>query len=231
MNVEDSLWRPAQPWTPEPEPDTPWVPAPTRMPTPTSPLVPAPTRTPTATPPLAPIPTRTPTPTPPLVPAPARTPATTSAHHRVSALDGLRALAVVAVLLYHGGFPWARGGFLGVDVFFVLSGFLITGLLVTERERTGRIGLGAFYARRARRILPAAVVVLAATLLAAPLVLSPLDLRRIGDDGLAASLSLANMRYVVDATDYFAPVNASPMLNFWSWPSRSSSTSCGRSCC
>ena len=67
-----------------------------------------------------------------------------------------------------------------------------------------------------RRILPAAVLVLATTLLAAPLVLSPLDLRRIADDGLAASLSLANMRYAVDATDYFAPVDASPMLHFWS---------------
>ena len=101
-------------------------------------------------------------------------------------------------------------------MFFVLSGFLITGLLVNERERTGRIGLGPFYARRARRILPAAVLVLATTLLAAQLLLSPLDLRRIADDGLAASLSLANIRFALDATDYFAPVDASPMLHFWS---------------
>ncbi len=120
------------------------------------------------------------------------------------------------MLLCHVRIPGADAGFVGVDVFFVLSGFLITGLLVDERERTGRIGLGPFYARRARRILPAAVLVLATTLLAAPLVLSPLDLRRIADDGMAASLSLANMRYAVDATDYFAPVDSSPMLHFWS---------------
>jgi peptidoglycan/LPS O-acetylase OafA/YrhL len=131
-------------------------------------------------------------------------------------LEGLRGVAILLVLLCHVRIPGAEAGFVGVDVFFVLSGFLITGLLVNERERTGRIGLGPFYARRARRILPAAALVLAATLLAAPLVLSPLDLRRIADDGLAASLSLANMRFAVDATDYFAPVDASPMLHFWS---------------
>lgn len=131
-------------------------------------------------------------------------------------LEGLRGVAILLVLLAHVRIPGAEAGFVGVDVFFVLSGFLITGLLVNERERTGRIGLGQFYARRARRILPAAVLVLASTLLAAALVLSPLDLRRIADDGLAASLSLANMRYAVDATDYFAPVDTSPMLHFWS---------------
>ena len=131
-------------------------------------------------------------------------------------LEGLRGVAILLVLLCHVRIPGADAGFVGVDVFFVLSGFLITGLLVDEHERTGRIGLGPFYARRARRILPAAVLVLAATLLAAPLVLSPLDLRRIADDGLAASLSLANIRYAADATDYFAPVDASPMLHFWS---------------
>ena len=131
-------------------------------------------------------------------------------------LEGLRGVAILLVLLCHVRIPGAEAGFVGVDVFFVLSGFLITGLLVNERERTGRIGLGAFYARRARRILPAAVLVLATTLLAASLVLSPLDLRRIADDGLAASVSLANIRYAVDATDYFAPVDTSPMLHFWS---------------
>src|SRR5438128_6889727 len=78
------------------------------------------------------------------------------------ALDGLRALAVAAVIAYHLGLPWARGGYLGVDLFFVLSGFLITGLLFAEREGTGRVELGAFYARRARRLLPALFLVLAA---------------------------------------------------------------------
>jgi peptidoglycan/LPS O-acetylase OafA/YrhL len=131
-------------------------------------------------------------------------------------LEGLRGVAILLVLLCHARIPGAEAGFVGVDVFFVLSGFLITGLLANERERTGGIGLGSFYARRARRILPAAVLVLAATLLVARFVVSPLDLRRIADDGLAASLSLANMRYAVDATDYFAAVDASPVLHFWS---------------
>jgi peptidoglycan/LPS O-acetylase OafA/YrhL len=131
-------------------------------------------------------------------------------------LEGLRGIAILLVLLCHVRIPGAEAGFVGVDIFFVLSGFLITGLLVEEHERTGRIGLGSFYARRARRILPAAVLVLATTLLAARFVVSPLDLRRIADDGLAASLSLANMRFALDATDYFAPADASPMLHFWS---------------
>ena len=78
-------------------------------------------------------------------------------------VQGLRALAVLLVMLAHVGVPWLSGGFIGVDVFFVVSGFLITGLLLREREATGRIRLGAFYARRARRILPASTVVLLAT--------------------------------------------------------------------
>ncbi|HEX9044888.1 MAG TPA: acyltransferase, partial [Candidatus Limnocylindrales bacterium] len=71
-------------------------------------------------------------------------------------LEGLRGVAVLAVLLFHLGVPVAAGGFVGVDAFFVLSGFLITGLILREHERTGRIDLAAFYARRVRRILPAA---------------------------------------------------------------------------
>ena len=131
-------------------------------------------------------------------------------------LEGLRGIAIALVLLCHARVPGADAGFVGVDVFFVLSGFLITGLLVDDSERNGRIRLGAFYARRARRILPAAVVVLATTMLAAQFVLSPLDLPRVADDALAASLSLANVRFALGATDYFAPVAASPVLHYWS---------------
>src|ERR1700709_965612 len=77
---------------------------------------------------------------------------------RVVPLDGLRALAVAAVLAFHTGAGWAVGGFLGVDLFFVLSGFLITGLLVTEWQRRGRVSLRRFYARRALRLLPAVLL-------------------------------------------------------------------------
>jgi peptidoglycan/LPS O-acetylase OafA/YrhL len=131
-------------------------------------------------------------------------------------LEGLRGIAILLVLLCHVGIPGAEAGFIGVDVFFVLSGFLITGLLVHEYERSGRLDLRAFYARRARRIVPAAVLVLACTLLAAELLLSPLDLPGIADAVLAAGLSVANIHFALQATDYFAPINASPVLHYWS---------------
>ena len=92
-------------------------------------------------------------------------------------VQGLRALAVLAVVLYHTGVPFVAGGYVGVDVFFVISGFLITGHLLRERERTGRVALGPFYARRARRILPASFAVLLASLLAALVWYPPLLLR------------------------------------------------------
>src|SRR5947207_9254473 len=76
-------------------------------------------------------------------------------HGYYRGLDGLRGLAVAAVVLYHGGVSWAQGGFLGVEAFFVLSGFLITSLLVAEWRRSSSIQLRAFWARRARRLLPA----------------------------------------------------------------------------
>ena len=80
-----------------------------------------------------------------------------------SDIDGLRAVAVLSVIVFHAGFLWAQGGFIGVDVFFVISGFLITGIVLREL-RDGTFSLARFYERRARRILPALLVVLAATL-------------------------------------------------------------------
>ena len=80
-------------------------------------------------------------------------------------VEGLRAVAVGAVLLYHAGVPFAPGGYVGVDVFFVISGFLITGLLVRELEKTGTLSLTRFYSRRAKRLLPLTVVVLGAVVL------------------------------------------------------------------
>src|SRR5690242_11342333 len=79
----------------------------------------------------------------------------------LAGLDGFRGVAVLAVMLFHAGFAWARGGFLGVTAFFVLSGFLIASLLLVERDATGRIDLRAFWVRRARRLVPGALVLIA----------------------------------------------------------------------
>ena len=132
-------------------------------------------------------------------------------------LEGLRGLAIILVVLFHAGIPGIPGGFVGVDVFFVLSGFLITGLLIREQERTGCVSLPAFYARRARRILPASLVVVVGTLLVAKVVLSPLDVLRAADDAVAVALSVGNIRFAAGATDYFAAAGApSPFLHYWS---------------
>jgi peptidoglycan/LPS O-acetylase OafA/YrhL len=132
-------------------------------------------------------------------------------------LEGLRAVAVVLVVLFHAGVPGFRGGYVGVDVFFVLSGFLITGLLVRELQRTGMISLVNFYARRARRLLPAAAVALAVTVIASAWLLPPLLVPGVATDGITAALYSANMRYALQATDYLqAELAPSPLLHFWS---------------
>jgi peptidoglycan/LPS O-acetylase OafA/YrhL len=132
-------------------------------------------------------------------------------------LEGLRGVAILLVLLFHAGLSGVSGGFIGVDVFFVLSGFLITGLLLRERTGSGRIDLVAFYARRARRILPAAIVVLVATLGAAYLVLGPIDMERVADDAIACALFVGNLRFAANAMDYFSAAQTpSPYLHYWS---------------
>jgi peptidoglycan/LPS O-acetylase OafA/YrhL len=132
-------------------------------------------------------------------------------------LEGLRGVAILLVLLFHAGVPGFDGGFVGVDVFFVLSGFLITGLLLREHERFGRIDLVAFYARRARRILPAALVVLAATMVLSWFLLAPLDLPRVAGDAVASALFFGNIHFAAGATDYFGTDLApSPVLHYWS---------------
>ena len=135
----------------------------------------------------------------------------------VPALDGVRALAVLAVLAFHAGLPWASGGFLGVDAFFVLSGYLITTLLLAEQGRTGRIALGSFWRRRAARLLPALLLVVAASTLAARALMPAEDLTRLRGDGLAAVFYLANWRMVLDGDDYFSQTAApSPFEHTWS---------------
>ncbi len=132
-------------------------------------------------------------------------------------LEGLRGVAVLAVVLFHAGVPGMSGGYVGVDVFFVLSGFLITRLLRDELLRDGRVHLLRFWARRARRLLPAALLVLATTALAAVLLLSPLRARTVLGDALAAALYAGNHRFAVASTDYLADTDAvSPVLHFWS---------------
>jgi peptidoglycan/LPS O-acetylase OafA/YrhL len=132
-------------------------------------------------------------------------------------IEGLRAVAILAVLAYHTRLPALVGGFVGVDVFFVISGFLITGLLLRELRSAGRIDLPAFYARRARRLLPAALLVIGVTVAVSALVLSPVRFPGVAADGAAAALYVSNYRYAVIATDYFAAGGQpSPLLHFWS---------------
>ncbi len=132
-------------------------------------------------------------------------------------LEGLRGIAILLVLLFHANMPFTTGGFVGVDVFFVLSGFLITGLLFREHERSGRIDLRAFYARRARRILPAALVILVVILAFSWFTLAPLDLPRVSADAAAAALSVGNVRFALAGMDYFAQAQTpSPVLHYWS---------------
>ena len=132
-------------------------------------------------------------------------------------IEGLRGIAVLLVVLFHAGLAGVIGGFIGVDVFFVISGFLITGLLVRERQQRGKIDLARFYARRIRRLLPAGVVALLVTMAAAMVLVAPLDRAEIAADGAAAALSVANFRFAMAAGDYFANVSSpSPFLHFWS---------------
>src|SRR2546423_7997932 len=153
-------------------------------------------------------------PQPPPTPRPPRP---SGSQRYMPALDGLRAFAVTAVIAYHLNITHAGGGYLGVDVFFVLSGFLITGLLVEERARTGRIVLRAFWARRARRLLPALLLVLAALALYAAFAPSGLDRSTLRPDALADHFLGANWHLIFTQSSYFAQFSApSPLVHTWS---------------
>ncbi|GAB3650691.1 acyltransferase family protein [Glycomyces tarimensis] len=132
-------------------------------------------------------------------------------------IEGLRAVAVGVVIAAHIGFPFMAGGFVGVDVFFVISGFLITSLLLREIDRTGTVSLAGFYARRAVRLLPAAATVLLATLVASWLWLPRTRLGEVAADTAAAALNVINFRLAVEGTDYLnAESEPSPLQHFWS---------------
>jgi peptidoglycan/LPS O-acetylase OafA/YrhL len=131
-------------------------------------------------------------------------------------VEGLRGLAVVPVLLYHAAVPGFAGGYVGVDVFFVLSGFLITGLLLREVRTTGRIALAALRPSRPPHS-PAAILVLVATLVASALVLPPIQVPDVAIDGVWTSLFSANIRFALQATDYLqSDLAPSPLLHYWS---------------
>jgi peptidoglycan/LPS O-acetylase OafA/YrhL len=150
-------------------------------------------------------------------------------------IEGLRALAIIPVLVFHAHeflspttvtgplglvatvLGWVPGGYLGVDVFFVISGFLITGLLVREAETTDRVHFGRFYARRARRILPAATVTLLVTLVASLLILPAVRAGDTAVDVLWAALFNSDVHFANSGVDYMGVATApSPVLHFWS---------------
>jgi peptidoglycan/LPS O-acetylase OafA/YrhL len=130
-------------------------------------------------------------------------------------IDGLRAIAVTSVVLFHAGWAWISGGYVGVDVFFVISGYLIAGHIYQE-VKAGRFSFANFYARRAKRILPALIVVLIVSLLVGLLILSPRELSRFGLSAVSSTLGISNI-YFWASTDYFAPVaDHLPLLMTWS---------------
>ncbi len=134
----------------------------------------------------------------------------------VPAIDGLRALAVAAVFAYHAGIGWARGGFLGVDVFFVISGYLITALLLTDHRRTGKIRLLRFWRRRARRLLPALFLLLVGVSVAVPLLATDQGYR-LRADVLAALGYVSNWRLIFEHQSYFQSLGRPPLLqHLWS---------------
>jgi peptidoglycan/LPS O-acetylase OafA/YrhL len=133
------------------------------------------------------------------------------------ALDGVRACAVVAVMLFHGGIPHMDGGFMGVDAFFVLSGFLITSLLIGEWRQTLSIKLGAFWARRARRLLPALLLMLLFVAFFASVIVPKGTYGALRLDALATLLYVSNWHFILVNSNYFNETAASsPLLHTWS---------------
>jgi len=133
-------------------------------------------------------------------------------------INGLRVLAIVPVVAFHAGLPGFGGGFVGVDVFFVISGFLITTNLLREVESTGRISVKQFWAKRVRRLVPASVLVVVVSLLAALWILSPLEWATVATSAGASLLYVSNFFFAQQSTDYFALDlgESSPFLHTWS---------------
>jgi len=147
---------------------------------------------------------------------PTAAPAPRAAHYRPQ-FDGLRAVAVYLVVAYHAGIPVFSGGFIGVDLFFVLSGYLVTQLLLRDFRSSDRVGFRRFYARRFRRLLPAAFVTLIVTAIVYTAVAAPVDVIAARGGFRASFLYVANWHFIAQSNDYFgADVNNNPVLHFWS---------------
>jgi peptidoglycan/LPS O-acetylase OafA/YrhL len=132
-------------------------------------------------------------------------------------IEGLRAVAVLAVVLFHAGVPGVGGGFVGVDVFFVISGFLITGMLWREVSSSGTVRLRRFYGARARRLLPASATVGVLTAIASAVLLPPLQAENVLIDGIANALYVGNYLFALQGVDYhLANTPPSPFLHYWS---------------
>ncbi len=134
-----------------------------------------------------------------------------------SDIEGLRAIAVLAVVLFHADVPGIRGGFVGVDVFFVISGFLITGLLWREASTTGTVRLRRFYGARARRLLPSSAVVGVITMIASVYMLPALQANRAIFEGIASALYVPNFWFIAEGVHYFGGhLPPSPFQHYWS---------------
>jgi peptidoglycan/LPS O-acetylase OafA/YrhL len=131
-------------------------------------------------------------------------------------IQALRALAVGSVAAYHAGLPVFNSGFVGVDIFFVISGYLIIGLLVREQQKNGRIDLLNFVGRRARRLIPASSLVLLTTILFIWLMLPGLAGQRALDDVRSAAFYFANIDFAITGMDYWATQTVGPVVHFWS---------------
>ena len=132
------------------------------------------------------------------------------------AIDGLRAISVLAVIAYHAGFGWAAGGYLGVEVFFVISGFLVVALMVDEQVSSGRFEMGQFWLRRARRLLPAVVFLLVVVAIVVPRVW-PADSDRLPGQVASAAGYVANWQQIAASASYFDEWSRPPVLrHLWS---------------
>ncbi|MEQ8691338.1 MAG: acyltransferase family protein [Pseudomonadales bacterium] len=136
-------------------------------------------------------------------------------HKYRSDIDGLRALAVVPVVFYHAGFAWFSGGFVGVDVFFVISGYLITSIIAREIE-SRTFSLAHFYERRARRLFPALFTVVGASVVAAWMLLMPWELEDFGESVATTALFTSNFLFFTEAGYFDGPAELKPLLHTWS---------------